>query len=344
LFKFDQNKVVGLDIGTSALKMVELTKDNTGYTVNAAAMLDITAPPEDNKNSHDRLTEALHECIEITGTQANSAVCSVCGPEVTVRNFKFPLLPKDEVDGAVVFEASQVCPFDISNGTVDYQIVPGDKKNINGILVAATNSLIDKKRQVAQTAPFNNIMMDIDGLALINCFNELEKDEKGKSVAILNVGSSFVNLAIIGNDSLPFVRDMLYAGNDIIRYIANEKEMSVEDVEKIVLNGSDDETSDPEFDESMEKACRKLIIDVDETLRYHRTHIKSDDVEKIFVCGGFAMVKGFIEILNDWFPAEVVLWNPFDKIRRGESLSQEKVLQENGPALAVATGLAMRTI
>ena len=56
------------------------------------------------------------------------------------------------------------------------------------------------------------------------------------------------------------------------------------------------------------------------------------------------MVKGFIEILNDWFSAEVVLWDPFDKIRHGDDLSQEKVLRENGPALAVAAGLAMRTI
>jgi Tfp pilus assembly PilM family ATPase len=81
-----------------------------------------------------------------------------------------------------------------------------------------------------------------------------------------------------------------------------------------------------------------------ETLRYYAAQPESNFVEKIFVCGGFAAVKGFVELLDKRLPAKVVLWNPFEKISCVGGRSCEKTLKEDGPAMAVAAGLAMRSI
>ena len=96
--------------------------------------------------------------------------------------------------------------------------------------------------------------------------------------------------------------------------------------------------------ESLAKACHKLIVDVTDTLRYYAAQEKSTAVEKIFVCGGFALVKGFVELLDNQLPAKAVLWNPFDKIRCDAGQNYRDILQKNGPAMAVAAGLAMRSI
>lgn len=342
MFDFAHNKVLGLDIGSSSVKMVELTKDRSGYSVNSAAILDIPGVAE--KSDQENTLQIIRESLESSDFQADSVVCGVCGPEVAVRNFKFPTLQRNEVESAIMLEASQICPFDVTHSTVDYQLLPDKEGNVSGILVAAKNSRIDEKRQIAEGLSFHNIIVDVDGLALINCFNELEKSETGRSTSVFNVGSSFVNLAFIGNGSPPFIRDMVYAGNDIIKVVADEVGDTPENIKRILFGEAESEKPEFELTENLKKGCKKLIVDIKETLRYHRTHTKLATVEKIFVCGGFSLVKGFIEILNEQLSAEVILWNPFEKMSLDENFLKEIDLQEKGPALAVAAGLAMRTI
>lgn len=345
LLKFDQGEVVGLDIGSSVVKMVQLRKNNGGYVVTAAGMAEIADGTEDNKNRKEINTVgAISSCLKSTGIQTRMAVCGVCGPEVAVRYFKFPALPPEEVEGAVMLEASQVCPFNVNDGSVDYQLIPDQENNITGVLVAATNELIKRKRRLAKNASLNSVLMDVDGLALLNCFNEYDKSEDDQTTAILNVGSSYTNLVIMSENGLPFVRDMTYAGDDIVEQIAAEHNVSTETVRGILFGSKNSAQPQLELSDSLAGACEKLITNVTETLRYYTAQEKLSVVEKIFVCGGFALVEGFVELLDGQLTASAVLWNPFDKIPCHAEQHCRDMLQKNGPAMAVATGLAMRSI
>lgn len=343
LLDMEEAQVLGLDIGSSSVKIVQLTKDDAGYIVTAAGIVDIADGTETNQNHKEVNTvRAISECLQSTGVQTRLAVCGVRGPEVAVRYFEFPLLPVEEVQGAVLLEAAQVCPFNIEDSAVDCQLMPDGEDSVCGVLVAATNRLIAKKRQLAKGASLDCVLMDVDGLALLNCFSECEKAEAGRTIAILNVGSSYTTLAIMGANALPFIRDIAYAGKTIVKEIADEKDISTEAVKKALfgpLGGAEIELGD-----SLEKACQKLIVDVTETLRYYTAQEKSAIVEKIFVCDGFARVKGFVELLDSCLPAKTVLWNPFDKMRCDADQNCRDLLQKNGPAMAVAAGLAMRSI
>ncbi len=347
-------EVFGLDIGSSAVKMIRLRKDNGSYAVTAAAVADIATVKGDddlNKGSSElreiNTIKAVQECLEFAQIQTKLAVCSVCGPQVAVRDFRFPLLPTEEIESAVMLEATQSCPFNMKDGTVDYQLVPVVDNETNGVLVAATNAIINNKLRLLQGAFLDCVLVDIDGLALLNCFNACERRETGRPTSVLNVGSSYTNLAIIGNNNWPFIRDVSYAGNDIIEEISNEKNVSTETVKKALFGNSAE--AQLELHDSLEKACWKLTADVTKTLRYYTAQEKTTLAEKIYVCGGFALAKEFVEILNSQLPAEAVLWNPFDKIRCNtgydhRGILQKNVLQKSGPALAVAAGLAMRTV
>ncbi len=369
LFNFGPTEVFGLDIGSSAVRIIQLRKDNSSYAVTAAAIADIAGGKEDDdfsKNNKElrkiNTIRAIQECIEFARTQTKLAVCSVCGPQVAVRDFKFPLLPSEEIEQAITLEATQSCPFNVKDGVVDYQLIPVDEDKTDGILVAATNAIVKNKIQLLKEASLDCVLIDVDGLALLNCFNACEKREADRPTSVLNVGSSYTNLAIIGNNNWPFIRDVAYAGNDIIEEIADENNMSTETVKKALFDsppqlsakaetgGADDSSkAQLELHNSLEKACWRLTADVTKTLRYYTAQEKTILAEKIYVCGGFALAKGFVEILNSQLPAKAVLWNPFDKIRcdtgydhRG--ILQKSVLQKSGPALAVAAGLAMRSI
>ena len=343
--EIEQREVFGLDIGSSSVATVQLQKKGGGWTVTAAGRVKIS-PSEGVKNLHEINTvRAINECLELMGIRTRMAVCGISGPEVAVRDFKFPSLSSDEIESAILLEAAQVCPFNADDATIDYQLVRNGRDNVSGILVAATNKLINSKVELTKQADLDCVLMDVDGLALLNCLSGCKRGDAEQTTAILNIGNSHTTFAIMsgqGTKALPFIRDVAFAGDDIIEVIAAENDISPETVKEIVLG--DSATGQLELVHSLEKACEKLIVDVTETLRYYTAQPESNLVEKILVCGGFAVVKGLVELLDKRLGAKIVLWNPFEKIGCAAGQSCEKILQEGGPAMATATGLAMRSI
>jgi len=192
----------------------------------------------------------------------------------------------------------------------------------------------------------------------LNCFEDLANESEKSTTAILNVGGSGTTVAIMSGNGRPFIRDMTFAGDDIIKQIAADKGMSIEDVKGILSGDSNRHGQNQmpapvvakvtqaqvELRDSLEKSCQKLIVDVSETLRYYATQKQSTPVEKIFVCGGFALTKGFVELLNSRLGVEAVLWNPFEKMRCDTAQQFGDIINKRGPALAVAAGLAMRSV
>lgn len=319
LLKFECGDLFGLDIGSASIKMIQLRKTKAGYTVVGSGITSIPNQTSDNANIQTgTIANVIQSCYERSGIETQLAVCGVCGPDVAVRTFKFPLLGANEIEGAVQLEAGQVCPFDVrQKGTVDHQVILKDEHNIHGIFVAATNETINKSRSDAENALIKCVSVGVDGLSLLNCFEKCEKPETGKATAILNVGNTFTTLTIMGEDSLPFIRDIAYGGKDIMRQ------------EKVGSN--------------LETACKELINDVTKTLRYYTAQEKTT-IEKIFICGGFALTEGFVETVNNNLEATAVLWNPLVNIDCSENLNCKEMLENEGPAFAVAAGLAMQIV
>lgn len=340
MLNLTKTEVLGLDIGSSAVKAVQLRKDNSGYTVTVAGIAEIAAC-EDCDRTKETIG-AIRKCVKSSRIDTRLAVCSVRGPEVAVRDFEFPSLSTEEIEGAVLLEASQVCPFNVADGAVDYRLIPNGEDKTRGILVAATETLIESKVQFAKEAGLKCVLMDVDGLALLNCFKGLDPESENSTAAILNVGGCDTTVAILGSNGRPFIRDMTYAGEDIIEQLASTKGLSIEEARGLLFG--DSTAASKEIQDSLKKACQKLIVDVTETLRYYVAQEQLKPVEKIFVCGGFALTPGFVELLNSRLAAEVVLWNPFEKIRCDGGQQCRDILETRGPALAVAAGLAMRSI
>lgn len=345
-FKLEERQTFGLDIGTSSVSAVQMQKKGNDWTVTAANRAKIAPTQEQNMDTNT--VKAINKCLHSKGFKTRMAVCGVSGPEVAVRDFSFPSLPPDEMGPAVMFEASQVCPFSDDDAAVDYQVVSTDKNNTSGFLVAATNQLINRRTDLAKQASVDCVLMDVDGLALLNCLSECEQDSGDKTTAILNIGNSYTTLAIMsarGTPTMPFIRDVAYAGNDIVKAIADEHNISTDAVKQTLFGRAEQKPAGAlTLEGSLETACHKLIVDVTETLRYHTAQEQSKFVERIFVCGGFAMVRGLVELLDKELPAKVVLWNPFEKIGCAAGYTCEAMLHTEGPAMAIAAGLAMRSI
>lgn len=348
MFGLGRNEVMGVDIGTAAVKIVQLCETAHGWLVASAGIAGVPEGPQYDKHPPEaKSIRAIGDCLQLTRTKTKWAICGISGPEVTVRGFELASLPPEEIGTAIFLEAVQVSPFNTEDIAVDFELIAGEEDKTTGFLVAATNKLLKGHLRLAKKAHLNCVLMDVDGLALLNCFNEIEKPGAGPRTAILNIGSSHTILAIENENGLPFVRDLTYAGDSIISQIADENDMSPGAV-KTVLYGDSEETP-PEVHQSLHRACERLIDDITMTVRYYEVQERRADFEKILICGGFALVQGLVEFLNSQLPIEAVLWNPFDKIDchvggDHRSVLRKHLLQKNGPAMAVAAGLAMRSI
>ena len=351
---YGSRDVFGLDVGSSYVKAVQLRQDAQGYSVITAGWTQIAQDEEEEQASIENVVKAIRKCIKTAQIKTKYAVCGISGPNVALRRFRFPSVGVEEVETAVLSEAQQACPFEQGQFIVDYQLFKnntvGDfaeannsqkSRAIRGVLAAATMGIIGQKSQVVKAASLNCVLIDVDGLALLNCFLECEKRERGEPVGILCVGSKFTNFAILGSDGVPFVRDIPHAADEIVADIASKHNVSLQVVRDMVQGSSDSDVAGLET--SMKTAVARLTSDIVRTLRYYSAQ-EGQTVRKIYVCGGFAQAKGFVEHLNRQLPTEAVVWNPFDRMHFEGSGSSAKILKEHGCRLALAAGLAMRTI
>ena len=354
ILNLNQDEVLGLDIDSSTVRIIALHKVDAGFTVTAAGISEIETDPDSNFDEtgisgfHNSAIKAIRDCYTLAKLRSQSklrtkyAVCGVSGPEVAVRDFAFPLLPEEDIAGAVSLEAAQVCPFNADQAAVDYQLISNGNDKTKGILVAATNILMESKIQFVKEAGLHCVLMDIDGLALLNCFHGLSNGNEKSRAAILNVGDLYTTLAVMSDDGWPFIRDTACAGDDIINQIAAANNVSPSVVRPVLFGDSQD--SQIEIGDNLARASEELITGVSETLRFYAAQEKSIPVRRIFVCGGFATAKGFIDLLNRRLGLEVILWNPFENIPCDASQGCKDILKDKGPALAVAAGLAMRSL
>lgn len=222
VFKVKKNVVVGVDIGSAFVKAVQLKKTSNGYSIVSAGISPIAENTiEDAKEREKHLLESVIQCLDSVEAQTVHAVTGISGPQVAVRSFHFPQLSKEEVRSAALLEASQVCPFNVEDAAVDYQVLGHDENGYTGILAAATKEAIEQKRNIIKHSSLSPVLMDVDGLALLNCFTQ-GAPYRGEPVALVNVGARQTNVVIVDSDGLPIVRDISIGGETLLELISTQ--------------------------------------------------------------------------------------------------------------------------
>jgi len=348
--------VIGLDIGTTAVKAAWIHRKGNRFIVAGLARAGI-----DGASSSDDIAEktsaAIHRCVYVLGRRRD-VVCGLSGPDVAVRTFELPALPEKQLASAVELEAAQVCPFDLHEGAVAYQVLRGpsakarrhahqkgrDKpERTTGILAAAKKGVIERLRELCTRGETHCVTMDVDGLALLNCLEACAIRKPTETALVLNVGSAYTNLAIVSDDELPFVLDIACAGAGIVDHLARSTKAGREAV-AAALEGSEESGIAPETLRSgLREACAPLAERVLQTIRYQGARKSGPGVDRVLVCGGLAQAQPVIETLGDLLDRQVEQWDPLISLPCARAV-RKSGLAERGPLFAVALGLAMRSV
>ena len=344
-------ELAGLDIGSSAVKLVRLNKSDDGYALIAAASESIVPCPNDGKQHRQNCVDAIKTCLQKGEFKNGNVVCGISGPEVVVRGFTFPPLPDGAVEQAVRMEAQQVCPLDMKHSVLDFQLIEmaqadGAAKATarQGVMTVGTENAIREQTELLTLAGATPVMVDVNALALLNCLNELDLTNTQETVAIIDIGETLTNVIIYGVDGLPFVRDINIAGARIIGEISRQTELPENQVRQTLRQGQSSGQLDGSLLLALNNAIGPLVNAINETLRFYSFQEKTSGVNRILLCGGFALIDAFVEFFTDAVSTSVALLNPFSTIQYDPGTSGNNTLEKDGPTFAVATGLAMRTL
>lgn len=343
---FGKKGIIGLDIGSSYIKAVQLKDTRSGYELELFDMLPISPEliVEGSIIDSIRLTEALRELIRKAKIKTKDAVISVSGHSaVIIKRISLPDMTEEELSESIKFEAEQYVPFDIEDVNIDFQILgpreePGQ---MDVILVAVKKEIINDYVNVVNEAGFNTVIVDVDAFALENMYGINYEIEADRNIALINIGASTINMNILRGGVSAFTRDSSVGSNLHSEALQREFNISYEDAERLKKGEALEKVTPEDAQPVIMAASEEIINEIKRSIDFFRGGSPSADIKEIILSGGCALIKGFPELLSERTGIEVRKAEPFRNIKIPKKFDLVG-LDEIAPMLAVAVGLAIR--
>jgi type IV pilus assembly protein PilM len=341
--------LVGLDIGSSAVKAIELKPAGKGYKV--AAYASEAIPPDSIVDGAiidgAAVVDAIRRAFESRGIKTKEVAASLSGNAVIVKKIALPAMTDAELSESIQWEAEQYIPFDIQDVNLDYQILNrtdiGGKSSMEVLLVAAKKEKIADYTGVIGQAGRVAVVIDVDAFALQNAYEANYGVESGAVVVLLNVGASATNINILDGDQSVFTRDLSTGGNAYTEALQKELNLPFEQADQLKRGLAVDGVSFDDAKPVLRAVTENLVLEVQKTFDFYRASAASDRITRIVVSGGASRAEGFTEMLAERFQAPVETFDPFKKVSFDAGKFKLDAT-EIAPTAAVAVGLALRRV
>jgi type IV pilus assembly protein PilM len=348
---FGSKSVVGLDIGSSSVKAVELSRRGRSkefeLTHLGVASMPAEAIVQGAFLNSSAIVEGIREAIEKAKIRTKNVAAAVSGHSVIVKKVSLPAMTRDELDEQIRWEAEQYIPFDVNEVNLDFQILNGGggEGQMEVLLVAAKKDLVDDYVQVIREAGLIPAAIDVAAFAVENAFEANYEVRPDEVVALVNIGAQVVNINIISNGAPAFTRDITTAGNQYTEEIQKALSISFEEAERIKLGGRRSESSQEVVPQEVEQAMRSVtetvIGEISRSLDFFSATSADSRIERIVLCGGGASVAGLQAGFQARSGGKVEIMDPLARMIPSSRFEAE-YLDEVAPSLGVGVGLALR--
>ena len=345
---FQQKKdVIGIDIGSSSIKMVHLREAKGSFQLANLGLAIL--PPEaivDNAIMDSSvIVDIIKGLVESHGIKTKNVAASVSGHSVIIRKIQLPIMTEEEMEASIQWEAEQYIPFEISEVNLDFQILGPDANDaslMNVILVAAKKDFVNDYVALFKECGLNPQIMDIDCFAVENVYEINHGTSEDEVVALIDMGASSMNVNVLRGGMSVFTRDIQVGGNTYNEEIQKRLGLNNEDAETVKLGGEVADVSPEAVAEVMEDATESLTQEVQRSIDFFSATSSDEKVQKVFITGGVSKVPSVKTSLENRLGVEVNAIDPWRQITFSEKDFDPEYLQAMGPVYTVAAGLAMR--
>ncbi len=340
-----QKPLVGLDIGSSSIKAVELKGTKQGYELVSFGLEPLAQDTVVDGAIMDAplVAAGISSIFERQKIKTKSVATSVSGHSVIVKRVPMPVMTEEELFERIQAEASQHIPFDIADVNLSYQLLESMDSQMDVLLVAVKKDKILNHTNVLAQAGKTPTVVDIDAFALQNCFEVNYDPDPGQTVALMNIGASVMNINIVRGGVPLFPRDVSVGGNQYTDALQKELDLSFEDAERLKHGESLPGVAEEQRGTILRSVSDILILEIQKTFDFFRATASGENIQRIYVAGGTARVPGLVDLLREEFAMPVEEMYPFRKIVINPGRHNEDQIRELAPRLAIAVGLALRS-
>ena len=342
--------LVGLDIGSSAVKAVELKPAGKAYKVSAFGSE--VVPPDSIVDGAiidgSVVAEAIRRLFAGLGIKTKDVAASLSGNAVIVKKITLPVMTESELAESIYWEAEQYIPFDIQDVNLDYQILDrgteGGKGTMDVLLVAAKKEKIADYTGVIAQAGRSAVVVDVDAFALQNAYEVNYGIEPGAVVVLLNAGASATNINILNGDQSVFTRDISLGGNAYTEALQKELNLPFDLADQLKRGIAVDGVTFDDARPVLRAVSENVMLEIQKTFDFFKATASSDRIDRIMLSGGASRAEGFNEMLSDRFEAPIEALDPFKRVSFDTKKFQVESAADVAPTAAVAVGLALRRV
>jgi type IV pilus assembly protein PilM len=344
-----RSHLIGLDMGSRAVKASEIVETKGGRRLKHFGMLDIAygAIEEGVIKDADEVAASIRKLFNENSFKTQNVAISIGGSSVIVKKISIQTMTEEQLQESINSEAEQYIPFDISEVNLDYQILGEAENNpdqMDVLLVAAKKEVIDSYVNLIQMAGLNPCVIDIDAFALQNIF-ELNYALEDENVALIDIGASKTSLNILKGNFSIFIRDVALGCGLINEKIISLVDCSYEEAEQLKYGNQPDKISPDDVKEIISSVINDLCNEIRNAIDFFYSAYPYDDqIKRIVLSGGGAHIKEFRELLTVETSSEVEIINPFKNVQIDGKRFDISYIERIASQAAISMGLSIREI
>nr|WP_194334979.1 type IV pilus assembly protein PilM [Mariprofundus sp. KV] len=346
---------MGVDISSTGIKLVELSRSRSGYELVSLATIPLPrdAIVENTIIDSSAVTQALIEAVNAAKTSTKNVALAVSGNAVIIKTITIPTVSEFELEAQIQYEADQHVPYDIDDVFLDFFIqgmTADDPEHMDVVLAACKREVVEDYQMVLAEAGLTAKCVDCAVFALENGAEVTEQhnlphggeqllaDEDADVHALINIGANMMNINVLINGQMAFVRDQFYGGQNLTEEIQKEHDISYQAAEQ--LKTDDFDSIHPE---ALERFYMGLTSELVRSLDFYSASRAEFPVRKLLLSGGCALIPNIATELEQRLGIDTAILNPFENIKIPAKKFDEQHIRRIGPMLMIPIGLAMRS-
>jgi len=351
VFLFGRKKppLVGLDISSTAVKLLELSRSGERYRVEAYAVepLPPNAVVEKNIADVEAVGETIRRAVRRSGTRARHAAVAVAGSAVITKVITMPAsLSEDEMEAQIEIEADQYIPYPLEEVNLDFEVLGPSENNpetVDVLLAASRSENVDVRVAAVEHAGLACRIVDIEAYALENAFaliaDQMPDRGVGRTIAVVDIGATMTTLTVLQDLKIIYTRDQVFGGKQLTEEIMRRYGLSYEEAGMAKRQGGLPDNYVPEVLEPFKEA---MAQQVSRSLQFFFSSSQHSAVDHIVLAGGSASIQGADELIEAKLGTPTTVANPFANMSLAPNVKAQ-ALANDAPALMIACGLALRS-
>jgi type IV pilus assembly protein PilM len=340
--------VIGLDISSTSVKLLELSRHGDRYRVETYAVkpLPPNAVVEKNINDQEAVAEVIRSMVKQSKTKLKHAAVAVAGSAVITKMIDLPAgLSDDAMETQISLEADQYIPFPLEEVAIDFEvqgISPRNPEQVEVLLAACRRENVEMRASVLQLSELIPEKVDIEAYSMERAFeliSEQLEDQEGQVVAIIDIGATMTTLSVLVDGKTVYTREQLFGGKQLTEEIQRRYGLSREEAGLAKKQGGLPDDYDSEVLAPFKEA---VVQQVTRSLQFFFSASQYNDVDYIILAGGVASLEGLVGLIEEKLGTQTVVANPFARMSVSSRVNAVS-LANDAPSLMIVTGLAMRS-